>query len=98
MSRSRPSSVDHTELQDNNNSNDGDGATCANSNDGVNEGSSSSGGGKTTAHFTPEELEGIMQVAEDEDPFGLVVSSLCPSIFGHDIVKVLAWEEVELLY
>ncbi|CAN0075799.1 unnamed protein product [Ascophyllum nodosum] len=73
--------------QDNNNSNDGDGATCANSNDGVNEGSSSSGGGKTTAHFTPEELEGIMQVAEDEDPFGLVVSSLCPSIFGHDIVK-----------
>lgn len=58
-------------------------------NDGVNENNSSKGrGGKAAAHFSPGELEGIMQVAEDDDPFGLVVSSLCPSIFGHDIVKV----------
>lgn len=57
--------------------------------DGINDNSSNKGGGgKAAAHFTPEELEGIMQVAEDDDPFGLVVSSLCPSIFGHDIVKV----------
>lgn len=57
--------------------------------DGVNDNSNSKGrGGKASAHFSPEELEGIMQVAKDDDPFGLVVSSLCPSIFGHDIVKV----------
>ncbi|CAM9551724.1 unnamed protein product, partial [Hapterophycus canaliculatus] len=30
---------------------------------------------------------GGFQIAQDDDPFGLVVSSLCPSIFGHDIVK-----------
>ncbi|CAM9433286.1 unnamed protein product, partial [Ectocarpus sp. 12 AP-2014] len=49
----------------------------------------SSGGArsKSTAHFTPEELQGILQIAQDDDPFGLVVSSLCPSIFGHEIVK-----------
>lgn len=31
---------------------------------------------------------GAIQIAQDDDPFGLVVSSLCPSIFGHEIVKV----------
>ncbi|CAM9839203.1 unnamed protein product [Pylaiella littoralis] len=50
-------------------------------------GGNGSGRSKSTAYFTPEELQGILQIAQDNDPFGLVVSSLCPSIFGHDIVK-----------
>ena len=36
----------------------------------------------------PLSVVAATQIAEDDDPFGLVVSSLCPSIFGHDIVKV----------
>eukprot|EP00752_Nemacystus_decipiens_P013307 g11787.t1 len=48
---------------------------------------SSSSRSKSTTHFTPDELQAILQIAEDDDPFGLVVSSLCPSIFGHEIVK-----------
>lgn len=65
---------------------DGDGATAPEADAGTSGGRSSSS--KSAPHFTPEELQGILQVAQDDDPFGLVVSSLCPSIFGHEIVKV----------
>ncbi|CAN0112685.1 unnamed protein product, partial [Discosporangium mesarthrocarpum] len=44
-------------------------------------------GDKAALRFTPHELEGIGKVASDDNPFALVVSSLCPSIFGHEIVK-----------
>ena len=41
-----------------------------------------------TYPLPPVAIAGAPQIAEDDDPFGLVVSSLCPSIFGHEIVKV----------
>lgn len=66
----------------------GNSARDGNSNDQSAGGSGNSSSSKSTTHFTPEELQGILQVAQDDDPFGLVVSSLCPSIFGHEIVKV----------
>ena len=65
---------------------DGDAATAPEADAGTSGSRSSSS--KSAPHFTPEELQGILQVAQDDDPFGLVVSSLCPSIFGHEIVKV----------
>eukprot|EP00904_Undaria_pinnatifida_P002232 jgi/Undpi1/12009/HiC_scaffold_4.g01708.m1 len=63
---------------------DGDGTSATEGKAGTNR---SSGSSKNAPHFTPEELQAILEVAQDDDPFGLVVSSLCPSIFGHEIVK-----------
>lgn len=37
--------------------------------------------------FTHEELHAIREIAMEPDAFGRVVSSICPSIFGHDHVK-----------
>ncbi|KAH6595120.1 hypothetical protein BASA50_006106 [Batrachochytrium salamandrivorans] len=43
--------------------------------------------GKDHLHFSHKELMGIRHIHEQPDLFKLLVHSLCPSIFGHDIVK-----------
>lgn len=37
--------------------------------------------------FGPKDMQAIMAIARDPDPFNLIINSLCPAIFGHDIVK-----------
>lgn len=37
--------------------------------------------------FTPQDLKMINDVANMEDTFHLLVNSICPSIYGHEIVK-----------
>eukprot|EP00903_Cladosiphon_okamuranus_P021304 g19575.t1 len=65
----------------------GEGGESAGAEKNKDSGTATTSRSKSTTHFTPDELQAILQIAEDDDPFGLVVSSLCPSIFGHEIVK-----------
>lgn len=37
--------------------------------------------------ITQLELQGIGEIQREPDPFRLLVHSLCPSIYGHEIVK-----------
>uniref|UniRef100_H2YE20 DNA helicase MCM8 n=1 Tax=Ciona savignyi TaxID=51511 RepID=H2YE20_CIOSA len=37
--------------------------------------------------FTPRDLAGIQEIRKQDDIFSLLVSSLCPTIFGQDMVK-----------
>lgn len=37
--------------------------------------------------FSEKELAAITEIANQPDPFGLVVASVCPGIFGHEMVK-----------
>jgi DNA helicase MCM8 len=37
--------------------------------------------------FSLKEMYGIQAIASHKNPFALIVKSLCPSIFGHEIVK-----------
>lgn len=39
------------------------------------------------SEFTERELEVIQQINHEPNPFNLLVHSLCPSIFGHEMVK-----------
>ncbi|KAK6099497.1 hypothetical protein MT418_000910 [Batrachochytrium dendrobatidis] len=43
--------------------------------------------GKDYLHFSHRELMGIRHIHEQPETFKLLVHSLCPPIFGHDIVK-----------
>jgi DNA replicative helicase MCM subunit Mcm2 (Cdc46/Mcm family) len=41
--------------------------------------------------FTPSELESVRRIALSDGPggsMGLLVASLCPTIFGHELVKL----------
>lgn len=44
-------------------------------------------GGVSASHFSEKELQAIRKIAGHPDPFGLVVASLCPNIFGNEAVK-----------
>lgn len=37
--------------------------------------------------FSSKDLELFKEIKNNEDPFRLLVNSLCPSIFGHELVK-----------
>lgn len=37
--------------------------------------------------LTQHELQGIGEIQREPDPFRLLVHSLCPSIYGHEMVK-----------
>ena len=49
--------------------------------------SQSSGSGGRESSFTPGELAAIRSLALSENAFPLLVHSLCPTIFGHELVK-----------
>ncbi len=38
--------------------------------------------------FSEREIAAISEIATQPDPFGLIVASVCPGIFGHELVKV----------
>jgi len=40
-----------------------------------------------TLEFSARDLECFKNIKNSEDPFRLLVNSLCPSIFGHELVK-----------
>ena len=39
------------------------------------------------SQFSERELQAITEIASQPDPFALVVASMCPGIFGHEMVK-----------
>ena len=45
------------------------------------------GGSNRDSPFTPDELAAIRSLALSENAFPLLVHSLCPTIFGHELVK-----------
>ena len=48
-------------------------------------------GRPSVACFTPTELESVRRIALSDGPggsMGLLVASLCPTIFGHELVKL----------
>lgn len=48
----------------------------------------SAGGGATSRiQFNSKDLELFEEIKNNNDPFRLLVNSLCPSIFGHELVK-----------
>ncbi|KAJ3299798.1 DNA replication licensing factor mcm8 [Borealophlyctis nickersoniae] len=49
--------------------------------------SGGSGFTKDFVQFSTKELYGIREIHESPDVFRLLVNSLCPAIFGHDMVK-----------
>ena len=61
-----------------------DSFTSSNSGQGL---SQSSGSGGRESSFTPGELAAIRSLALSENAFPLLVHSLCPTIFGHELVK-----------
>lgn len=48
----------------------------------------SAGGGGSQDVFSPEELRRIAEIACSDNCLSLLVASLCPSIFGHELVKM----------
>jgi DNA helicase MCM8 len=43
---------------------------------------------KDFVHFTTKDLSAVKKIVEDaDDTFKLLVNSLCPAIFGHELVK-----------
>jgi DNA helicase MCM8 len=45
------------------------------------------GGRVASDDFDSAELQAIRRIAQDPDVFRSVVNSLCPSIYGHELVK-----------
>ena len=43
--------------------------------------------GTDLIEFTLKDLYGIQQVQEEKDVLNTLVNSLCPAIFGHELVK-----------
>ena len=43
--------------------------------------------GMARVQFSEKEIAAITEIAHQPDPFGLVVASVCPGIFGHEMVK-----------
>ncbi|KAL1915308.1 uncharacterized protein VTP21DRAFT_6766 [Calcarisporiella thermophila] len=42
---------------------------------------------KDNIHFSRKDLYAIQEIFQEEEKFKLIVNSLCPSIFGHELVK-----------
>jgi hypothetical protein len=42
---------------------------------------------KYSSHYTENDLDTIKMIASEPSPFELIVYSLCPGIFGHELVK-----------
>ena len=38
--------------------------------------------------FTSKDLKAVKEIANDSDTFKLIVNSICPSIYGHEVVKM----------
>ena len=45
------------------------------------------GGSGSTSLFTDTDMCAVREIFEDENTFRLLVNSLCPTIFGHELVK-----------
>jgi DNA helicase MCM8 len=43
--------------------------------------------GKMDLQFNMKDLYGISDIAHEPDLFTLIVNSICPGIYGHEIVK-----------
>ncbi|KAK7103109.1 DNA helicase MCM8-like [Littorina saxatilis] len=54
---------------------------------GSNGGSNSSGGGGLAMEFSMKELYAIQEIQSEANLFQLLVGSLCPAIYGHELVK-----------
>ena len=50
-------------------------------------GAGTTGDEKSVRRFSAADLAGIRAIASEQSPFELLVYSLCPGIFGHEIVK-----------
>lgn len=37
--------------------------------------------------FTPKEMQAIKEISEEKNIFKLIINSICPGIYGHEIVK-----------
>lgn len=48
---------------------------------------SDSDGGEGSSHLEEKDCELIAEIAKEPDPFLFLVHSLCPAIFGHEMVK-----------
>lgn len=48
---------------------------------------SGAGGGKCARVFSEDELRMVREIAAEPAPFELLVASLCPGIYGHEVVK-----------
>ena len=45
------------------------------------------GGKMESIEFSTKDMYGILDISSQKDPFKLIVNSLCPSIYGHELVK-----------
>ena len=49
-------------------------------------------GDKTNSlQFTNRDLSAINEIAHDEDVFKLIVNSICPSIYGNEVIKIVLY-------
>jgi DNA replicative helicase MCM subunit Mcm2 (Cdc46/Mcm family) len=42
---------------------------------------------KYSSNYTENDLDTVKMIASEPSPFELIVYSLCPGIFGHELVK-----------